>query len=414
MTLFKYDVNLFSKNHLDIGMKRLYLIIKNQKCSDEKQFKEYVNIYKSNGFDVKIIFLCETETKLNIELNDLILIDNFKCITAKTNEEQENTRNHTDITTYYLCDLNNNEKKIKKTRALLRQLRWECFRQRNISRIIEPLTESADKNFCTAMKFCKNGIMSDGNCQWYHAIWQYLRIINKVSSPEWHSTFYKKCFNDVFNYKKNPKVLISGTADYSLLAYVYNSSIEKKNDAEIFVLDTCLTPLKMCQWFSKKMGFNIKILNMSIFDLDQLNQKFDLICSDAFLTRFDSEGAKRVISCWKKVLYEEGAVVTTIRIREDKSKQEKNDLKKTYIRDCIDRFQKWEGYFDITMNEFINMVTEYTQKMRSHNLGDQKIVSNMFKSQNFHIIDDLSNINCTPGELEETEYYEVYCRKETK
>ncbi len=411
--LFKYDVNLFSKNQHDFVMKRLYLIIKNPKCSYEKRFKEYLNIYKSNGFDVKIILLCEIETKINIELNDLILIDNFKCITAKTNNEQKDSSSHNDITTYYLCDMNDNRRKIKKTRALLKQLRCEFFRQRNTLRIFEPLTESADINFYTANKFCKNGIMSTGNCQWYHAIWQYLRIIDKVSSPEWHSNFYQKCFNDVFKYKKNPKVLISGTADYSLLAYVYNSSKETNNEAEIFVLDTCQTPLKMCQWFSEKMGFDIKILNMSIFDLEQLYQTFDLICSDAFLTRFDIEDAKRVISCWKEALCEGGAVVTTVRIREDKG-QEKNGLKETYIRDCVDRFKKWEGYFDITMSKFTSMVNEYAQKMTSHDLGDQKSVYNMFKSQGFQVIVDMSNINCTPGEFKETEYYEIYCRKETK
>lgn len=48
-------------------------------------------------------------------------------------------------------------------------------------------------------------------CTWYHSVWQYLRVIDKVSSPEWHSIFYEKCFNKLFKEKENPKILISGT-----------------------------------------------------------------------------------------------------------------------------------------------------------------------------------------------------------
>jgi len=37
---------------------------------------------------------------------------------------------------------------------------------------------------------CVGGYLSGSSCSWYHSAWQYLRLIDMVSTPSWHGNFY--------------------------------------------------------------------------------------------------------------------------------------------------------------------------------------------------------------------------------
>lgn len=405
--LLKYDLSLLTNNSV---IKKLFIILRNREDEFKDEYKVYIDPYKINGFEIKTIYLYNFDTNLSIELKDLILIDNSFCIIAETKEYWQLKSENRNITSYFLYDCKHNESKIKQTRDLINNLKKENFRQHNSSKIFEPLSESADLNYKIALENCSGGVMSNGDCKWYHSVWQYLRIINKVSSPEWHSAFYEKCFDKLFKEKDSYRVLISGTADYSLLAYVYNSCKHLNKNIEIFVLDTCKTPLKICKWYAKKQKFAINILHKSIFELPKLCTKFDLICSDAFLTRFSKIEAERVVAIWYHCLNKNGMIVTTVRIRDNETiLEDDSSAKKEYIYDCIERFKKWKGYFNISSKQFESMVEEYVNHMTSNNLGNKIAIANIFQKQGFDL--EIENTTDTPGELSETKYYEICCRK---
>ena len=123
--LFRYDINLLSNTlNPNFIIKKLYLILKNKGSKQNKQYWEIVEAYKSNGFDIKTLYLCDLQTNSNIELNDMILIDDSICIKAKTNESIQNKNK---ITTYYINDISSNCREVKKVHFLLRQLRQEIF-----------------------------------------------------------------------------------------------------------------------------------------------------------------------------------------------------------------------------------------------------------------------------------------------
>ena len=50
------------------------------------------------------------------------------------------------------------------------------------------------------------------------------------------------------------RVLISGAADYSILAYVLWACRENGLDAEVTVLDRCDTPLLLNTWYAEQGG----------------------------------------------------------------------------------------------------------------------------------------------------------------
>lgn len=275
----------------------------------------------------------------------------------------------------------------------------------DVSKLLE---ESCDLNYEIAKENCKNGIMSNGDCCWYHSVWQYLRLIDKVSSPQWHTDFYRKAFNKI--QKDNIKVLISGTADYSLLALIYSFATENNKKVDIYVLDTCKTPLSICEWFAEKHNFTIKVINSSIMNLEEKQLKFDLICTDAFLTRFKAEDAKRIIKIWYNCLNDNGIVATTIRVSHNSSNAQETELKQQYIIDATKRFENKENV-KLSKEEFKKMVSLYVENMKSNAIGNKDEIDMYFKESRFNINEETSQINITSGEYEETNYYEILAQK---
>ncbi len=160
------------------------------------------------------------------------------------------------------------------------------------------------------------------SCEWYHGAWQHLRALDCVSAPQWHEEFYSREFinaariaNECFS------VLISGTADYSILYLLINALKYSKKRIEIDIVDLCDTPIKICEWYIDRFREEAKGIqdnfsfheyrsNIALFDR---GKKYDLICSDAFLTRFSSDETKSVVNKWRQLLYDGGRVVTTVR-----------------------------------------------------------------------------------------------------
>ena len=117
----------------------------------------------------------------------------------------------------------------------------------------EALFESADLVYDKAHELC------DKECLWYHASWIYLRLLDLASSPTWHEEFYYEKLNEcLFD---NCNVLISGTADFTLLAFIIDIARQKKIKPNIYVLDICDTPLYACDWYAKKVDYPITVIN---------------------------------------------------------------------------------------------------------------------------------------------------------
>lgn len=266
----------------------------------------------------------------------------------------------------------------------------------------ESLKESCNLIHDFANNHCKNGIVDD-NCVWYHSIWQYLRMLNVVSSPTWHNEFYITQFSKAFN-KDNCNILISGTADYSILAYVLEILKENKVKSNIYVLDTCKTPLFACKWYANNEDVEINCINEDILKYNN-NEFFDVICTDAFLTRFSDNDSNLVIDKWYNLLKKEGKVITTVRIHDSDTKNTPNDIE-MFIQKVKNQYSTYEKYIGISCDELTKKAEEYANKMKSNNIGNEEKILNKFKK--FNVEYDVSKVS---GELSETEYIELVATK---
>ena len=269
------------------------------------------------------------------------------------------------------------------------------------------LIESCQLMYDIANKECSGGVLDEKSCGWYHSAWQYLRILDKVSSPTWHFNFYYKSF---FDYLSNEsKVLITGTADYTLLALLYFVATKKNVKPQIWVCDICRSPLLICQHFANVNKFSLSVIQENILTFD-INETFDIITTDAFLSRFYLTQKKKIISKWNSLLSNQGKIITTIKVDENIALDEESkviDKKDSYVRDVEILVAKSELKNQI--NRILNLAETYITKIVSIPFSGQKEIENVFSEHGFRI--HFWETVVVKGEAQPTKYIRVVAEK---
>ena len=277
----------------------------------------------------------------------------------------------------------------------------------------EPLVLSADLINGVASVLCTHNHIDDEECNWYHGTWQYLRLLDMVSTPSWHHDFYTKQLHEALSLTSAsaPKALITGTADYSVLAYLINSSKQIGIDCEINVLDLCATPLFACKWYAKKSNVSINTYEQNIFEFSELHEKsMDIVVTDAFLTRFTANETQNILDVWSRVLKPGGRLITTVRMHgKTLPARSEEEAVRDFKERAIQRFERWEQYLNIGADKVGELSEIYARKMVSNKLGDEDKLLESIKASGFDIVQqELSNV---PGELYPTVYLRLVCEK---
>jgi len=270
----------------------------------------------------------------------------------------------------------------------------------------EPLMYSADMMAEISTVMCSCDHINASSCYWYHSTWQYLRLMNMVSTPSWHHDFYVGKITELLKSVDKPSVLICGCADYSSFSYVVRVLKSLNKEAQYAVLDMCRTPLFMCEWYAKREKVPVRPIQCNIFDYSE-NDKYDLILTDAFLTRFRKEELETVLNIWKKSLKCGGYVITTVRIHDDvhvcPPKPSDNDVEEFRNR-ALKRASVWGEFINFEPIEISERAAVYAQNMRSNSLGDKESILGSFKNVGFDVF------CCEDVELEGELYFSRYLR----
>lgn len=273
-----------------------------------------------------------------------------------------------------------------------------------------PLIQSADLINQVANVICSKDQVDRKECLWYHSVWQYLRLFNMVSSPTWHNAFYIREITKSIC-KESLQALITGTADYTMLAYVAKCLSVQTNLYNIQVLDNCPTPLFACNWYARKEGFNVRTWEKDILDSNDCiaENSIDLICTDAFLTRFQLLDARNVLKIWNSLLCINGRVITTIRVNSGLTNKDIEKSIGEYKDKAFQKAKQFESFLRLTPNEISLLAEAYARKMHSENLGGAQEICNYFLEAGFRI--DQRNLQEVPGELYSTTYLQLACSK---
>jgi len=311
--------------------------------------------------------------------------------------------------------------------------------------LADPVLESAEQMAAIAPVACVDGY-GGHRCSWYHGAWQYLRLFDMVSSPSWHEDFYRKQLLHLLNEHahgdqqagqseavrpedfetagNHPRVLITGTADYSMLAYVIEAwrrteaaVAEGLPDPEIDVLDICPTPLLACRWYAK----NIAKYPISTHEVDIRNESmvrrllddrgsYHVIATDAFLTRFDHLEAKQVLENWWKLLAPGGQVITTVRLHSEDLPGDGPDEVTEFAMRARESARRWKLQLRSSIDEICDDAREYARRITSTDFGGADEVKDLILGAGFDIIEcPVSEL--VPGELRSTKYLRLVLRK---
>lgn len=180
--------------------------------------------------------------------------------------------------------------------------------------VFEPLAHSAELASVHAPELCYRDAHSGESCLDYHRIWQYLRLLGIITTVRSDADFLRSTLRPLLHTDACRHILISGTADYGLLAQIGALVQAERAMVAITVLDRCQTPLYLNDWYAQQTGLTITTVAADIFTYTPA-APFDLICTHSFLSRFDPAGRTALVRHWHSLLRPGGRVLTTNRVR---------------------------------------------------------------------------------------------------
>lgn len=178
--------------------------------------------------------------------------------------------------------------------------------------IAEPLKISAPIAYETARRTCLPGEPAN-DCRAYHAIWQYLRLTNIARSVRSDGPLFIAAAARRARAGRLRRVLICGTADYSMLAYLGHAARSNGAETQFDVLDRCPTTLQLNDWYASRAGLTARTIRADVFAF-KADESYDLICTHSFLAWLDYDTRPRLMERWRDWLGEGGEVAFSNRI----------------------------------------------------------------------------------------------------
>jgi hypothetical protein len=184
----------------------------------------------------------------------------------------------------------------------------------NAPQIEEPILQSAPLARRVAPELCRMDPATGENCSWYHGFWQYLRALGLITTPEHHSEFFREAFGAVAGASAHPRILVSGAADYSILAHVLWACRQHRAQPSITVIDMCETPLFLNRWYAERVGCDVATHRADVLEFEA-PEAFHAICAHSFFGRFLPESRVSLAAAWHRLLKPGGAAIAVNRVR---------------------------------------------------------------------------------------------------
>ena len=180
----------------------------------------------------------------------------------------------------------------------------------------ELLAISAPLAAAAAERHCHHDPVLGQSCHWFHAAWQYLRMLDLVSTPHRHRSFFLESLSALAREGAHGRILISGAADYAMLELVLEAYAGSPTEPEIVVVDRCETPLVLNRWFAERRSIAVETEACDILDFES-ERPFDVICTHSFLVFIPPSRRADLVERWRQLLRPGGKVLTINRVRPD-------------------------------------------------------------------------------------------------
>jgi hypothetical protein len=265
----------------------------------------------------------------------------------------------------------------------------------------ELLPESAPLAWELAPRLCRKDPATGESCSWYHGIWQFLRIMGLTSSAAQRAEFYHREIGAACAGSPAPRILISGTADYAMLALVIAAFRDRNTRPVIAATDMCETPLHLSRWYAERSGCAIATFCGDILEY-QDPDGFDVICTDGFFSRFPAARRPALVAKWQTLLRKGGRVISTNRLHPgstDERSSFSSARTQQFLEDARRIALEKRGLLRIETAELLRGMKIYAEKHDTYPLASMDEIRALFESSGFSIdtLSAISRVREQPG-----------------
>lgn len=255
----------------------------------------------------------------------------------------------------------------------------------------EPLAISAPIAWQHAQKTCRKNPVDDSSCLWNHGLWQFLRLMRLSGTAANRSGFYQRTLRAFFEENRTPRILVSGTADYAMLAQIVFAAQQTGATPDVTVVDICETPLYLNRWYAERRGIQIETVCSNMLDFKS-SSSFDMVCTDSFLGRFPHALWPRLMTRWHALLRADGGRLLTasqLRPASDPDCRVFDEKQTITFRDkVLDVVRQENMRFGLDTEELAHAVTQYCKNQFSYPLRSESQLRQIIENAGF-FIDDL-------------------------
>ncbi len=170
--------------------------------------------------------------------------------------------------------------------------------------VFEPLAETAPLARALAETLCDG----ETGCRAYHGVWQYLRLLGVNTTIRGDRPFFIERFRAAAR-SGHRRVLISGSADYGMLAQLLHAFRLENVEPEVVLIDRCATAVAVNLDYAERVGATIGGIRAHALELDLA--PVDLICTHSFFAFFAPEDRPTLMSAWRRLLRPGGLLITS-------------------------------------------------------------------------------------------------------
>ncbi len=207
-----------------------------------------------------------------------------------------------------------------------------------------------------------------------------------VMTPESHAAFLLEAFRNFASRRQRARILISGAADYGLLAHVLWASGQNNLQAEITVTDVCDTPLHLNRWYSERAGARIETVRADILEY-QPAAPFDMVCTHSFIGQFARPDRGRIAAKWRDLLLPGGQVVTANRLSENGDRPKRTfspEEVRSFREKVLERARELRAELQCDPEDIARKAEEYGRRRGAYPVTFDE-VAELFRATGFRV-----------------------------
>lgn len=257
-------------------------------------------------------------------------------------------------------------------------------------RLTAAALESAPLAWDAAEELCHRDREGHRPCVAYHRLWQYLALLGIVRSIRADTRFLIDAFRRAAREEGARRILISGAADYGMLAHVVEAFELEALEPQITVVDRCATPLMLNRWYAARCGLTVETRQADVLCY-QPDAPADVVCSHSFLGWFTPTDKRRLAMAWHDMLVPGGIVVTTRRLYpgndEWSPKRFDEEEAKQYQERVRAAAEAFDGPLPASPAELAQAGRDYTASSRRYPTPSRESLAETFAAGGFPELD---------------------------